>query len=119
MKVTRPLLRGYVPSQQFREAVLQALDLVAVHQAKGWISDDRLLGAVRPRDLDWGFAAVVPRVAELGLRRFAHLESEDALNRRTIAGAIQPHEPEIPFEFRRFTDLVEARAWALGITSLA
>lgn len=110
---------SYATSQQFREALLQALDLFAQHRGQGWISDDRYLGAVRPRDLEWAFLTAPPRLTELGLRRMALLESQDVLNRRTIDAAYQQNEPTFGFELRRFTDLTEARTWALGLDSLA
>ena len=105
---------GFATGAEFRAGILQAMALGREHHVTGWIADDRLLGAVRPRDLQWCLDEVLLSLGELGVRRFALLESQDAMNRRTIDGMYQRVEPEVSFEIRRFTDLQHARAWAGG-----
>jgi hypothetical protein len=105
---------GFASSADFRAAVAQAVGLGRQHGVRGWIADDRLLGAVRPRDLDWVHDEVLLVLDGLGLQRFAHLESQDVLNRRTIAGMYERVQPTISYEIRRFDDLAAARAWASG-----
>lgn len=48
------------------------------------------------------------------MRRFAHLESTEVLNRLTINSMYQSVVPGLNYEFRHFDDLAEARAWAGG-----
>ncbi|MDO7874103.1 hypothetical protein Q5H93_05110 [Hymenobacter sp. ASUV-10] len=105
---------GFAPSADFRSAIEQAVEIARQHRVLGWIADDRQLGAVRPRDLEWTHDEVLLVLENLGLRRFALLESEDALNRRTIAGMYERAMPAISYEIRRFDDLTAARAWAAG-----
>ena len=105
---------GFATSAEFRAGVLQAMELARAHHALGWIADDRLLGAVRPRDLQWCLEEVLLALGALGVRRFALLESQDAMNRRTIDGMYQRVQPVVAFEIRRFTELEPARAWACG-----
>lgn len=105
---------GFAPSTDFRAAVGQAVGLGRQHRVQGWIADDRLLGAVRPRDLEWTHDEVLLPLEDLGLQRFAHLESQDALNRRTIAGMYDRVLPAITYEIKRFDDIQAARAWARG-----
>lgn len=103
---------GFATGAEFRAGVTQALELAKEQHVVGWIADDRLLGAVRPRDLQWCFDEVLLALSATGVRRFALLESEDGMNRRTIAGMYQQVQPVVDFEIRRFTDLQQARAWA-------
>jgi hypothetical protein len=69
---------------------------------------------VRPKDLEWTHTTVLAPLSDLGLIRFAHLESEETLNRITINGMYQSAVPGLAYEFRHFTSLTEARAWAGG-----
>jgi len=105
---------SYVPGAEFRANVGQALALARLQPLTGWIADDRLLGAVRPRDLDWVLQEVLPAIEAAGVRRFALLESRDAINRRTIAGMYELALPARRFEVRQFADASLARAWATG-----
>ncbi|MGI4743091.1 MAG: hypothetical protein ACRYG7_48700 [Janthinobacterium lividum] len=105
---------GFAGSTAFRTALIEALRLARLNHVVGWIADDRRLGAVRPKDLEWAHQALLTPLAEAGLLRFAHLESGEMLNRMTINGMYQSALPGLPYEFRHFTSLPEARAWAIG-----
>jgi hypothetical protein len=102
---------SYVSSADFRAAATQALALTNTHHAKAWLCDDRLLGAVRPRDLEWTEQAILFPLAQAGLQRFALLESQDALNSRLINNMYARVEPDLPFTIRYFNDLPTARTW--------
>ncbi|MBX0289082.1 hypothetical protein K3G63_01455 [Hymenobacter sp. HSC-4F20] len=101
--------KGFVSSINFRQAIKTGLQLARQHQIKGWLADDRQLGAVRPTDLDWSFSYLHEALAELGVDRFALLESAETLNRFIIGHKYD--ETALPFEFRRFASAEEARAW--------
>jgi len=103
---------GFAGSTDLRNALLDALRLARQHHVTGWVADDRHLGAVRPKDLDWIHSTVLVPLSELGVLHFAHLESEETLNRLTINGMYQSAIPGLAYEFRHFTSLREARAWA-------
>lgn len=105
---------GYARSAEFRAAIEQALALGRQHAVRGWLADDRRLGAVRLRDLAWVQQQVLPGIEGLGVRRFALVETTDALNRRHIGAMYGQAEPALGFVLRRFTDLEAARAWAGG-----
>ncbi|MGI4760549.1 MAG: hypothetical protein ACRYF0_07585 [Janthinobacterium lividum] len=104
----------YAPSAEFRAASLQALQLSQQHQVKGWVADDRLQGAIRPRDLEWAEQEVLLPLDQLGLTRFAQLEAQDALNRHTVNNLFTRATPVLHFALRRFDDLAQARTWASG-----
>lgn len=105
---------GYANSADFRRSVLLALQFGQQQHIRGWIANDRRLGAVRPRDLEWLRAEILPALAAAGVRRFALLEAEDSLNRLTIGWMYQQATTELSFEIRPFTELSQARAWAIG-----
>jgi hypothetical protein len=103
---------GFVGSTDFRSALTETLRLARLHRVTGWVADDRHLGPVRPKDLDWVHTAVLVPLSDLGVVHFAHLEAEESLNRLTINGMYQTAVPGLNYEFRHFTSLTEARAWA-------
>lgn len=105
---------GFAGSADIRSALTEALRLARLHHITGWVADDRHLGAVRPKDLEWAHQAILVPLSELGVVRFAHLESEEALNRLTINGMYQTAVPGLNYEFRHFTSPLEARAWVIG-----
>ena len=108
---------GFAGSTDLRSALTEALRLAHLHRVTGWIADDRHLGAVRPKDLAWTHTTLLEPLSELGVLRFAHLESEETLNRLTIGGMYQTALPGLAYEFRHFTSLPAARAWAAGLTN--
>lgn len=105
---------GFAGSADFRQALTELLRLARLHHVAGWVADDRRLGAVRPKDLDWTHTNLLMPLSDLGVRRFAHLESEEIMNRLTINGMYQSVIPGLAYEFRHFTSLTEARTWAAG-----
>ncbi|WP_375436871.1 hypothetical protein [uncultured Hymenobacter sp.] len=106
---------GFVRSAVLRQATLDAVVLARQHRITGWIADDRLLGPVRPSDLNWIAQQVLPQLVAVGLKRFARLEAKDPLNKLLIGQAQETAEQQLPFELRTFTDLPAARTWACGI----
>ncbi|MGI4733834.1 MAG: hypothetical protein ACRYG7_01505 [Janthinobacterium lividum] len=104
----------YAPSVDFRSASLQALQLSQQYHVKGWVADDRLQGAIRPRDLEWAEQEVLLPLDKLGMVRLAQLEAQDVLHRRTVDDLFTRTTPKWHFELRRFDDLAQARAWASG-----
>jgi hypothetical protein len=106
---------GFAGSNDLRLALTEAVRLARLHHVTGWVADDRRLGAVRPKDLEWTHAQVLVPLNEIGVLRFAHLESEEVLNRLTINGMYQTALPGLNYEFRHFTSILEARAWASGL----
>ncbi|MGI4873410.1 MAG: hypothetical protein ACRYFX_19805 [Janthinobacterium lividum] len=105
---------SFVNSADFRAAATQALELSRTHHVKAWLGDDRLLGAVRPRDLEWAEQAILLPLAQAGLERFALLKPQDRLNHLTIESMYARVIPAVDFEIRYFDDLTLARAWAGG-----
>lgn len=106
--------QGFVSSALLRETTLEAVKLARQHRITGWIADDRLLGPVRPVDLDWIAKEVLPQLISVGVKRFARIEATDPLNKMLIGKVQEAAEQKLPFELATFTDLVAARTWACG-----
>lgn len=106
--------KGFISSPVLRQATREAVALAQQHCIAGWIADDRLLGPVRPSDLEWIVANVLPQLVEVGLQRFARMEAIDPMNKMLIGQVQETAQQQMPFELRSFTDIAEARAWACG-----
>jgi hypothetical protein len=104
--------KGFIGSTVLRQATQEAVQLAQEHRISGWIADDRLLGPVRPTDLEWITREMLPLLLAAGLRRFARIEAEDPLNKMLIGQAQEAASQQLPFELRSFTDVEAARAWA-------
>ncbi|UOQ70223.1 hypothetical protein [Hymenobacter cellulosilyticus] len=106
--------KGFVSSALLRQSTLECVALAQQHGISGWIADDRLLGPVRPIDLEWIGVEVLPELVRAGVKRFARIEAIDPLNKLLIGQAQETAEQQLPFELRSFQDLSAARAWACG-----
>ena len=106
--------RGFVSSPFLRQAITEALALAREHRATAWLADDRKLGPVRPADLEWVGTYALPALVDIGVSRFAVLEAEDPMNKLLINTTAESALPLLPMEFRRFTDVHQARSWAAG-----
>jgi len=86
--------------------------LARVHGAKALVADNRLLRALRQADLQWSGELVFRGLSELGGRRFAAVESLDAMNRMGITALVASVIPDTKLTSQFFITIEEARAWA-------
>ena len=105
---------GAPGSALLRQATLECVELARAHGATGWVADDRLLGPVRPADLAWIVAFVLPLLVQGGVRRFARLEAADPRTQGLLGPVQESAAQHLLFELRSFTDPAPARAWACG-----
>lgn len=105
---------GFASSAVLRQSTLEAVVLARQYRITSWIADDRLLGPVRPVDLEWIAQHVLPQLIAVGIKRFARIDAIDPLNKLLIGQAQAAAAQQLPFELRTFTDLTAARAWACG-----
>lgn len=106
--------RGFVSSTFLREATREVLKPARQHQIQGWVGDDRQLGPARPADLDWAAAYAMPALIDIGVKRFAVLETEDPPNRLLIKNTADHVASALPIDIRRFGNIAEVRIWAYG-----
>lgn len=103
---------NFVPSADYRAAVTELTRLVRQHKAQALIADNRLLRALRPTDLEWSGETVFKGLSELGGRRFAAVESNDAMNRMGVTALVATVIPNTKLTSQFFPTIEEARAWA-------
>lgn len=102
----------FVPSADFRAALLELMRLARQHGAQALVADNRLLRALRQADLHWSGELVFKGLSDLGGRRFAAVESLDAMNRMGITALVATVIPDTQLTSRFFATVEEARAWA-------
>lgn len=102
----------FVPSADFRASIDELMRLARQHQAKALIADNRLLRALRQADLQWSGDAVFHGLSELGGRRFAAVESRDAMNRMGVQALVATVIPNTQLTSQFFDTIEQARAWA-------
>jgi len=103
---------GFAGTSDFQHVITEAIALARQHGATGWVADDRHIGPVRPKNMKWVATHLLPALVELGISRFALLESAETMNRFLIGSMYQEALAELPLEFRKFTDVEVARNWA-------
>ena len=102
----------FVPSADFRASIEELMRLARQHKAKALIADNRLLRALRQADLQWSGDQVFRGLSELGGRRFAAVESLDAMNRMGVKALVATVIPNTQLTSQFFTTIEEARTWA-------
>lgn len=102
----------FVPSADFRRSMEELMRLVHKYQAKALVADNRLLRALRQADLEWSGDLVLNGMSELGGRRFAVVESHDAMNRMGINALVASVIPGTQLTSQYFNTIEEARTWA-------
>lgn len=104
----------FANSEQLRENILRALDFAREHRVKAWLADNTLLRAIRPKDFEWMGPAIIQPLNELGVRRIAVVESQDAINRMGVNAFLSSTVPGTGITTRNFSAIEEARAWTTG-----
>lgn len=102
----------FVPSAELRAALEELMRLARQHRVLALLADNRLLRAIRPVDLAWSGDFVLKGLSELGGRRFAAVESLDAMNRMGVTALIASVIPDTKLTSQFFTTIEEARVWA-------
>lgn len=102
----------FTPSIEFRTALQELMRLARQHRIKALIADNRLLRALRQADLELAGEVVFRGLSELGGRRFAAVESLDAMNRMGVTALVANVIPDTHLTSQFFSTIEEARAWA-------
>ncbi|MGI4867560.1 MAG: hypothetical protein ACRYFZ_26810 [Janthinobacterium lividum] len=103
----------FVPSADFRASMREMLHLAKQQQVKAWVVDNRLIRAMRTADLAWGGQEIIVPMSDLGVRRFAGVESQDGMNRMGVTALLADVIPGTKMTSRFFATVEEARAWAM------
>lgn len=103
-----------IGGKPLRETMNTALDALAKHGAKKWLSDDRKNANVTPEDAafsvgDWG-----PRAAAAGWKHWALVVPESVAGRASMAAVVEAFF-NLGVHVVIFTDLEKAREWLVSV----
>jgi len=101
----------FANSDELRRNILEGLRLAQLHRAKCWLADNRLLRAIRPKDFEWMGPAIITPLDQLGVRRIAVVESQDAINRMGVTAFLAATVPGTGIATQYFATPEAARAW--------
>jgi hypothetical protein len=103
--------KGYTTSDQFREGLNVALDLVREHRIENWLGNLKLMQVILSSDEEWTNTEWYPQIAQTALKRMAIVTSLDFFNNSTVKRIVEKAEPTINFETRYFVDVKDAHDW--------
>ena len=103
--------KGYASSENFREGLNYALDIVKDHNAENWLGNLKLMEAIHPLDEEWAIQNWFPQIANTTLRKMAIVTSLDYFNNTSVKRIVNTVVPSICFETRYFVDTIPAREW--------
>lgn len=101
--------QGYVPTQQFREALSSGVDVAKKHNLTGWLGNTRLLGVISVEDQQWTNEVWFPSALSAGIKYIALVVPEDIFSQVSVDNIIDNAEGD--FQTRYFNSVEEAAAW--------
>lgn len=103
--------KGYTTSEQFRDGLNTALELVREHDIQNWLGNLKLMQVILSSDEEWAGTEWYPLIAKTNLKQMAIVTSLDYFNNTVVKRIVEKSEPMINFETRYFVDLNEAFDW--------
>jgi hypothetical protein len=103
--------KGYTTSDQFREGLNVALDLVRENHIENWLGNLKLMQVILSSDEEWTNTEWFPQIAQTTLKRMAIVTSLDFFNNTAVKRIVEKAEPTINFETRYFVDVKDAHDW--------
>jgi hypothetical protein len=107
--------KGFANSEQFREGLNAALEIVKEQRLKNWLANQKMMEMIMPQDEEWASNNWYPRVALTGLKKMAIVTSLDFLNNASVRRIVSAASGKNDFETRYFVDSGEAKEW-LSVT---
>ena len=99
-----------VGGEAMRRGLDVGLDLIRDKQARRWLVDSRLLGAIDPADVKWVNDHWIPRAVAAGLQSMAFVLAKKVVMQLTMKSFIaRIDERELANAY--FDDIDSARAW--------
>jgi len=103
--------KGFATSENFRDGLNFALDLVKEHQAENWLGNLKLMEAILPADEEWCSKLWYPQIATTSLKKMAIVTSLDYFNNTSVKRIVKSAVDVTQFETRYFIDVVPAKEW--------
>ncbi len=102
---------GFVESADFRRTLDQCVAYVLEFQPTHWLSNNKQMRVIAPKDQDWSSDSLFPRLLQNDFKKMAIVEAEDIFNKRSVNKIITKSQGIITFDIMYFEDIEEARAW--------
>lgn len=116
-KLIESTWHAYAAGKEYREALLQYVEVLKSYDVRRWLGDYRQARVVRLADQEWTVrewsALFFPLT--LKLEKMVRIKSLDVSARISSENMFQHlHAGQMPFLFKEFEDYTEAREWVLG-----
>ena len=106
--------KGFATSEQFREGLMFALQVVSENQVENWLGNLKMMQNIQAVDEEWTNKIWYPMIAETPLKKMAIVTSLDFLNNASVRRIVKAAENEINFETRYFVDVNDAHNWLIS-----
>jgi hypothetical protein len=82
-------IHQYASGASFRQALDTGIEAMIKYGGYGWLSDDRLNGALQPADLEWAERSWFPKTVAAGWKYWALLPPRQVIGQMNIRRHIQ------------------------------
>jgi len=106
--------KGYASTDQYREGLNFALDIVRDQKVENWLGDLKLMEMILPLDEDWATKVWYPLISQTSLKKMAIVTSLDFLNNAAVKRIVSTTADSTGFETRFYVDVEDARLWLKG-----
>jgi hypothetical protein len=111
MQLGTAIWKGFLSSDEFREAILKCLELIENRPVVRWLGDNRDMKVIRPIDQVWFVDTVLQRLHHSALRRNAVLHSKDFFNKAAVEQIYKRTEGRGDLITKDFDSKALALAW--------
>lgn len=105
--------KRFANSDQFREGMKVALDIVKEQGIELWLANLKLMEAISPPDEEWTINYWLPLLGDSSLQKLAIVTSLDYFNNTSVKRILNTPQPVMNFETRYFVDFADAKEWLL------
>ncbi len=102
--------KAFAKGEDFRNALIEGLSLLASKKSKNWLADLRHLGVVTRKDQEWADDVWLINAVKSGVRKIAIIMPESAISEMSVTDVVSNLENS-QIETSFFDSLEEARTW--------
>lgn len=110
--------KAFATSDEFRAALMRALDAIRDKHAVAYLSDTQKVKVVVHKDQTWAYEVWVPLLVVAGVKRFALVTAQSGLGKLNVEDVIDLVDNK-GLLMRGFDSADEARKWLAEATRLA
>jgi len=97
-------------SEELKDGLNQALDIVKSKKVTKWIGDVRHMGAIDPTDQEWINTKWFPSLLQAGIKRMGVIVGDDIFNQMSVEDIMSKVE-SAKFVSQYFSSTSDAKAW--------